>query len=161
MQSLKGRMYMSYCLPEEWTKATHTSRRNVLFPSISCGRIFYQQRQQGKLKLKHVSLFAVLSLIWYSYMYQSVSDADLISRIYQCISECHGPSAQVKVKVKERTKKQSCYVKKKIKKIKKNHTEMRQKDKNNLRKSPEGARKYVGSDVREGTCFPGKLVRNK
>ena len=34
-------------------------------------------------------------------------------------------------------------------------------DKNNLRKSPEGTRKYVGSDVREGTCSPGKLARNK
>ena len=28
-------------------------------------------------------------------------------------------------------------------------------------KSPEGARKYVGSDVREGTRFPEKLARNK
>ena len=31
---------------------------------------------------------------------------------------------------------------------------MRKNDQNNLRKSLEGARKYVGSDVREGT-FPG------
>ena len=32
--------------------------------------------------------------------------------------------------------------------------------KNNLQKSPEGAQKYVGSDVREGTCFPRKLALN-
>ena len=31
---------------------------------------------------------------------------------------------------------------------------MRKNDESYLRKNPEGARKYVGSDVREGTCFP-------
>ena len=42
---------------------------------------------------------------------------------------------------------------------KKNRTEMRKNGKNNCRKSPEGARKYVGSDVRGGTCFPGMFAR--
>ena len=41
----------------------------------------------------------------------------------------------------------------------KNRTEMRKNGKNYFRKSPEGARKYVGSDVRGGTCFPGMLAR--
>ena len=52
-----------------------------------------------------------------------------------------------------------------IKIIIKKRTEMRKNDKNNLRKSLEGARKYVGSDVREGrlkhTRFDTKLLTTK
>ena len=47
--------------------------------------------------------------------------------------------------------------------MKKNKNKNAQKcvknDKNNLRKRPEGARKYVGSDVREGLVFPGSSCR--
>ena len=44
---------------------------------------------------------------------------------------------------------------------KKKHAEICKNGKNNLWQILEGARKYVGSDIREGTCCPGKLVRNK
>ena len=46
----------------------------------------------------------------------------------------------------------------KIESQKKKRTEVRKNDQNKFRKSPEGARKYVGSDVIEWTCFLGKLA---
>ena len=42
-----------------------------------------------------------------------------------------------------------------LKKVLKKRTEMRKKDKTNLRKCPEGARKYVGLTSEKGLVFLG------
>ena len=46
-----------------------------------------------------------------------------------------------------------------MKKKTKNAQKCVKNDKNNLRKSPEGARKYVGSDVREARAEQVNLIK--